>query len=120
MTDSSREFLLEEGTDQRYGARHLKRAIERYLVSPLARLLVPSNCGRVISFSSIGILPKEVPLSSRMRRSNTLSMRRRILRRRSQWNSLLRKRESQFFLVFSSYAQVSVDCSSRLPDNLVA
>jgi len=39
MTDSSREFLLEEGTDQRYGARHLKRAIERYLVSPLARLL---------------------------------------------------------------------------------
>ena len=39
MTDSGREFLLEEGTDQRYGARHLKRAIERYLVSPLARLL---------------------------------------------------------------------------------
>lgn len=38
MTDSSREFLLEEGTDQRYGARHLKRAIERYLVGPLARL----------------------------------------------------------------------------------
>jgi hypothetical protein len=50
-------------------------------------------------------------------------MRRRILRRRSQWNSLLRKRESQFsfyFLVYSSYAQVSVDCSSRRPDNLVA
>jgi ATP-dependent Clp protease ATP-binding subunit ClpA len=39
MTDSGREFLLEEGIDQRYGARHLKRAIERYLVSPLARLL---------------------------------------------------------------------------------
>ena len=39
MTQSGREFLLEEGTDQRYGARHLKRAIERYLVSPLARLL---------------------------------------------------------------------------------
>src|SRR6476660_6226905 len=39
MTDNGREFLLEEGTDQRYGARHLKRAIERYLVSPLARLL---------------------------------------------------------------------------------
>ena len=39
MTEEGREFLLEEGTDQRYGARHLKRAIERYLVSPLARLL---------------------------------------------------------------------------------
>src|SRR6516164_10019853 len=32
MTSEGREFLLQEGTDQRYGARHLKRAIERYLV----------------------------------------------------------------------------------------
>jgi ATP-dependent Clp protease ATP-binding subunit ClpB len=39
MTEDGREFLLEEGTDQRYGARHLKRAIERHVVSPLARLL---------------------------------------------------------------------------------
>ena len=39
ITSQGREFLLEEGTDQRYGARHLKRAIERHLVSPLARLL---------------------------------------------------------------------------------
>jgi ATP-dependent Clp protease ATP-binding subunit ClpA len=39
VTDSGREFLLSEGTDQRYGARHLKRAIERYLVYPLANLL---------------------------------------------------------------------------------
>jgi ATP-dependent Clp protease ATP-binding subunit ClpB len=39
MTNKGRQFLLEEGTDQRYGARHLKRAIERFLVGPLARLL---------------------------------------------------------------------------------
>jgi len=39
IADEGREFLLQEGTDQRYGARHLKRAIERYVVSPLARLL---------------------------------------------------------------------------------
>jgi ATP-dependent Clp protease ATP-binding subunit ClpB len=39
VTDSGRDFLLEEGTDQRYGARHLKRAIERHLVYPLANLL---------------------------------------------------------------------------------
>ena len=39
LTDAGREFLLQEGTDQRYGARHLKRAIERYLVYPLANLL---------------------------------------------------------------------------------
>jgi len=39
VTDPGREFLLQEGTDQRYGARHLKRAIERHVVAPLASLL---------------------------------------------------------------------------------
>jgi hypothetical protein len=39
VTDAGCDFLLREGTDQRYGARHLKRAIERYLVYPLANLL---------------------------------------------------------------------------------
>jgi ATP-dependent Clp protease ATP-binding subunit ClpA len=39
VTPEGRNFLLQEGTDQRYGARHLKRAIERYVVYPLANLL---------------------------------------------------------------------------------
>ena len=39
ITSEGREFLLQEGTDQRYGARHLKRAIERNVVCPLSRLL---------------------------------------------------------------------------------
>jgi ATP-dependent Clp protease ATP-binding subunit ClpB len=39
VTQSAREFLLREGTDMKYGARHLKRAIERHMVYPLARLL---------------------------------------------------------------------------------
>jgi ATP-dependent Clp protease ATP-binding subunit ClpA len=43
ITSEGREFLLQEGTDQRYGARHLKRAIERYVVSPLARLLATAQ-----------------------------------------------------------------------------
>src|SRR6516162_5057056 len=43
MTSEGREFLLQEGTDQRYGARHLKRAIERYVVCPLARLLATAQ-----------------------------------------------------------------------------
>jgi ATP-dependent Clp protease ATP-binding subunit ClpA len=34
-----KEFLLAEGTDLKYGARHLKRAIERYVVFPLANLV---------------------------------------------------------------------------------
>ncbi len=39
VTPAARHFLLAEGTDTRYGARHLKRAIERHLVYPLANLL---------------------------------------------------------------------------------
>jgi ATP-dependent Clp protease ATP-binding subunit ClpB len=39
VTGAGREFLLQEGTDQRYGARHLKRSIERHVVYPLANLL---------------------------------------------------------------------------------
>src|SRR6202171_844714 len=36
---AARRFLLHEGTDIKYGARHLKRAIEKYVVYPLANLL---------------------------------------------------------------------------------
>jgi ATP-dependent Clp protease ATP-binding subunit ClpB len=38
-TPAVKEYLLKEGTDPRYGARHLKRAIERNLVFPLANLV---------------------------------------------------------------------------------
>jgi ATP-dependent Clp protease ATP-binding subunit ClpB len=37
--DEVKELLLSEGTDPKYGARHLKRVIERYLVFPLANLV---------------------------------------------------------------------------------
>ncbi|HLH38947.1 MAG TPA: AAA family ATPase [Bryobacteraceae bacterium] len=39
LSDSSKNFLLEEGTDIKYGARHLKRAIERLLVQPMSNLI---------------------------------------------------------------------------------
>ncbi len=38
-SDGVKDFLLREGYDQRYGARPLKRAIERYLVIPLSNLI---------------------------------------------------------------------------------
>jgi ATP-dependent Clp protease ATP-binding subunit ClpB len=38
VTPSAQHFLLQEGTDIKYGARHLKRAIEKFVVSPLANL----------------------------------------------------------------------------------
>src|SRR6266852_4971199 len=50
VTEAGRDFLLQEGTDQRYGARHLKRAIERHVVYPLANLLATDqvNLGDLI------------------------------------------------------------------------
>lgn len=42
-SENVRNFLLEEGTDAKYGARHLKRAIEKNLVSPLASLVATSQ-----------------------------------------------------------------------------
>lgn len=38
VTDDAKAFLLDEGTELRYGARHLKRAVERFIVTPLANL----------------------------------------------------------------------------------
>ena len=38
-SDGAKEFLLGEGTDLKYGARHLKRAIERLLVQPMSNLI---------------------------------------------------------------------------------
>jgi ATP-dependent Clp protease ATP-binding subunit ClpB len=59
VTDSARQFLLMEGTDSRYGARHLKRAIERLLVQPLSNLIATDQirCGDRIRVSHRDGLP---------------------------------------------------------------
>jgi ATP-dependent Clp protease ATP-binding subunit ClpB len=44
--DSAREFLPMEGTDVRYGARPLKRAIERLLVQPISNLMASGQIHR--------------------------------------------------------------------------
>jgi ATP-dependent Clp protease ATP-binding subunit ClpA len=38
-TDGAKSFLLDEGIDFKYGARHLKRAIERFLVYAISNLV---------------------------------------------------------------------------------
>jgi ATP-dependent Clp protease ATP-binding subunit ClpB len=38
-TTEAKEFLLSEGIDLKYGARHLKRSVERFLVYPLSNLV---------------------------------------------------------------------------------
>src|SRR6266550_114129 len=59
---AAREFLLREGTDLKYGARHLKRAIERHVVCPLATLLATDqvSLGDVLSIHWSGNEPQLV------------------------------------------------------------
>jgi ATP-dependent Clp protease ATP-binding subunit ClpB len=52
VAPEARQFLLREGTDLKYGARHLKRSIERYLVFPLASLL---STGQIATFDTISV-----------------------------------------------------------------
>jgi ATP-dependent Clp protease ATP-binding subunit ClpA len=44
-TDAAKDLLLKEGIDFKYGARHLKRAIERFLVYPLSNLVATGQVG---------------------------------------------------------------------------
>jgi ATP-dependent Clp protease ATP-binding subunit ClpB len=50
LTESAREFIVKEGFDKRYGARHLNRALERLIVKPLARLIAS---GQVKALSTV-------------------------------------------------------------------
>ena len=40
MSDAARELIAEEGNDPAFGARPLKRAIQRLIENPLAKLLL--------------------------------------------------------------------------------
>ncbi|MGQ0763089.1 MAG: AAA family ATPase [Acidobacteriota bacterium] len=44
-SDQAKEMLLAEGIDYKYGARHLKRAVERFLVYPLSNLVATGQIG---------------------------------------------------------------------------
>ncbi len=46
VSESARDHLLHEGTDMKYGARHLKRAIERLLVQPVSNLIASDQVHR--------------------------------------------------------------------------
>jgi ATP-dependent Clp protease ATP-binding subunit ClpA len=45
VSPAARDFLLLEGADMNYGARHLKRAIERRLVQPMSNLIATQQVG---------------------------------------------------------------------------
>jgi ATP-dependent Clp protease ATP-binding subunit ClpA len=40
LSAAARAFLIEEGTSPEYGARELKRVIHRYVIQPLARIVL--------------------------------------------------------------------------------
>jgi ATP-dependent Clp protease ATP-binding subunit ClpA len=42
-SEAAKDFLLREGIDPKYGARHLKRAIERTLVQPFSNLIATAQ-----------------------------------------------------------------------------
>ena len=44
-SSSVKDHLLKEGTDAKYGARHLKRILERSIVQPLANLIATAQVG---------------------------------------------------------------------------
>src|SRR5215203_3813853 len=44
-SDAAKDMLLKEGLDYKYGARHLKRAVERFLVYPLSNLVATGQIG---------------------------------------------------------------------------
>jgi ATP-dependent Clp protease ATP-binding subunit ClpA len=44
-SSEAKDMLLEEGIDFKYGARHLKRAVERFLVYPLSNLVATGQIG---------------------------------------------------------------------------
>jgi ATP-dependent Clp protease ATP-binding subunit ClpB len=44
-TDAAKEMLLKEGIDFKYGARHLKRAVERFIVFALSNLVATDQVG---------------------------------------------------------------------------
>jgi hypothetical protein len=44
-SDNAKNTLLREGLDFKYGARHLKRSVERFLVYPLSNLVATGQVG---------------------------------------------------------------------------
>jgi len=46
LSEAARNHLLSQGTDARYGARHLKRTIERLLVQPMSNLVASRQLGQ--------------------------------------------------------------------------
>ncbi len=45
LTDAAKDYISDKGYDQKYGARPLKRAIQKYLEDPLAEQIIQAEIG---------------------------------------------------------------------------
>jgi ATP-dependent Clp protease ATP-binding subunit ClpC len=43
MSDVSKDFIVDKGYDEKFGARPLKRAIQKFIEDPLAEEIIKSN-----------------------------------------------------------------------------
>jgi ATP-dependent Clp protease ATP-binding subunit ClpC len=43
MTEKAKDFIVDKGYDEKYGARPLKRAIQKYIEDPLAEEIIKAN-----------------------------------------------------------------------------
>jgi ATP-dependent Clp protease ATP-binding subunit ClpC len=43
LTEKAKEFIVDQGYDEKFGARPLKRAIQKYIEDPLAEEIIKSN-----------------------------------------------------------------------------
>jgi len=43
LTEKAKDFIVEKGYDEKFGARPLKRAIQKFIEDPLAEEIIKSN-----------------------------------------------------------------------------
>ena len=43
LTEKAKEFIVDRGYDEKFGARPLKRAIQKYIEDPIAEEIIKSN-----------------------------------------------------------------------------
>ena len=43
LTDTAKDFIADKGYDEKYGARPLRRSIQKYLEDPIAEEIINSN-----------------------------------------------------------------------------
>jgi len=71
-TADAKEYLLGQGVDTKYGARHLKRAIERLIVQPLSNLIATDQI-RPGDLIQIGIASDGEPKLTFQRQAENMS-----------------------------------------------